>query len=79
MGIAATLSVRYIACFLKPLARVSYFIHFQLSWLRVFLVMFGLKVLNKGVEKGKCFLFAKLSPFQLLLHLQNTGYVEKMT
>lgn len=54
---------------LKP---ESYFVHFQLSWLLVFLLMSGLKVLSKGVEKGKYFLFAKLSSFQLLLCLQNT-------
>lgn len=34
--------------------------------------MSGLKVLSKGVKKGKYFLFAKLSSFQLLLCLQNT-------
>lgn len=55
MGIDALVPVQQIGHIFSPLARVSYFIHFQLSWLLVFLLMLGLKVLSEGVKKGKRF------------------------
>lgn len=72
MGIDALVPVQQIAHIFSPLARVSYFIHFQLSWLLIFLLMFGLIVPKWGCwERKTFFLFVKLRSFQLLFCFQN--------